>query len=149
MNIDLLSKPDGETGSFSDQGVARPDDPLEDKAEWVRRLRGYADQVGGIATMIESGADCRSLLPHLIAVQAALGEVADWVVRHHLAVCLGILKGNADRDAPARARSLAEILTLHQYCGKHYLRSSEDPYLPDEAQAREIRRPRSKPVYFP
>lgn len=118
MNNDFLFKSNSETGSFQVERLARPSDLLDDKAEWVRWLRCTACHVHAIATMIESGADCQSVLQQIIAVQAALGEVTGLLVRRHLTVCLGELKGNANIDARTREQYLAEILSLYQRCGK-------------------------------
>lgn len=101
--------------SHSGNELEMPNDPLEDKTEWVRRLHCAEGHLRGITTMIERGADCQSIVHQILAVQSALREINGLVVKHHLTVCLAEQLQNADE--PASAPCLAEVISLYQLLG--------------------------------
>ena len=103
MNEGILFKSDRETAV------------QEGRAEWVRRLHCAEGHVRGIATMIERGADCQSVICQILAVQAALRQVNGLVVKHHLTACLA--EHLQSTDAPAREHCLAEVVSLYQLLG--------------------------------
>ncbi len=115
MNDDILFKSNSETVLFQGEGIARLGNPLEDKAEWVRRLRCTTGQVHGIATMIERGAGGPSVVQQIITVQAALRQVTGLLVRHHVRACLDECLQN--QDVMVREHCLADVICLYQLLG--------------------------------
>lgn len=101
--------------SHSGNELEMPNDPLEDKTEWVRRLHCAEGHLRGITTMIEHGADCRSIVHQILAVQSALREINGLLVKHHLTVCLDECLQNP--DANVREHCLAEVISLYQLRG--------------------------------
>lgn len=101
--------------SHSGNELEMPNDPLEDKTEWVRRLHCAEGHLRGITTMIERGADCQSIVHQILAVQSALREINGLVVKHHLTVCLAEQLQNS--NANVRAPCLAEVISLYQLLG--------------------------------
>lgn len=87
------------------------------KTELLGRLRCAEGHLRGIVAMIEGGADCRSVIHQIGAVQGALREVNRLIVTHHLTACLGELLDNTDLDPAAREHYLAEVVSLYELCG--------------------------------
>lgn len=67
--------------------------------------------------MIEGGADCRSVVHQIGAVQGALRKVNRSIVTHYLTACLSELLANTDQDPAARERCLAEVMSLYELSG--------------------------------
>jgi len=83
----------------------------------VRRLYCAEGHLRGITAMIEGGADCRSVVHQIWAVQGALREVNRLIVTHHLTACLSELLANTDLDPAAREHYLAEVMSLYELSG--------------------------------
>jgi DNA-binding FrmR family transcriptional regulator len=92
-------------------------DSPERKADLLRRLRCAAGHVRGIATMIERGADCQSVVHQTLAVQAALCEINSLMLKQHFTVCLDEHLLSKTADVTSRERFLAEVVSLHQLLG--------------------------------
>lgn len=86
-----------------------------DKADLVRRLCCVEDCLQGITALVERGADCQSVLLQIVAVQAALHQVTNLLVKHHLCACLEECLQNP--DVIIREHCLAEIISLYQLRG--------------------------------
>lgn len=85
------------------------------KIDLMRRFHCAEGHLRGITTMIERGADCRSIVHQILAVQSALREINGRVVKHHLTVCLGEQLQNP--DVSVREHCLAEVISLYQFLG--------------------------------
>ena len=90
---------------------------LENKVELVRRLHCAEGHLRGIATMVERGADCRSLVCQILAVQAALRKINSLIVKYHLTLCLRDHWSETGPDATGREYWLAEVISLYQLLG--------------------------------
>ena len=88
---------------------------FDGKIDLVRRFHCAEGHLHGITTMIERGADCRSIIHQILAVQSALREINGLVVKYHLTVCLAEQLQNADETA--REHCLAEVISLYQLLG--------------------------------
>jgi DNA-binding FrmR family transcriptional regulator len=87
------------------------------QTELVRRLHCAEGHLRGIVAMIEGGADCRSVVHQIGAVQGALREVNRLIVSHHLTVCLSELLANTDLDPATHEHYLAEVMSLYELFG--------------------------------
>ncbi len=97
--------------------LTRKHDPLDFRADLVRRLRCAEGHLRAIAGMIETDADCQAVLQQMVAVQGALREVNRRLVKHYLDDCLPADLQAAD---PAlRERALEEVVTLYELIGDH------------------------------
>lgn len=92
-------------------------DRSENKTELVRRLRCAEGHLRAITAMIEGGADYRSVVHQIRAVQGALREINGLIVTHHLTVCLSQLLNNTDLDPAAHEHYLAEVMSLYELFG--------------------------------
>lgn len=90
------------------------DDWSGSKTELLGRLRCAEGHLQGIMAMVEGGADCRSVVHQIGAVQGALREVNRLIVTHHLTACLSQLLANTDQNPAARERCLAEVMSLYR-----------------------------------
>jgi len=90
---------------------------LQTRGSLVRRLRSAAGHLGGVAGMVEDGADCESVLRQVLAVQAALREVNRLMIRHHLGECLQQELTAVTMDNSAGERWMAEIVNLYKLVG--------------------------------
>ena len=98
-----------------------PLEPVDYRADLVRRLRCVEGHVHGIAAtlalrasacVVERGEDCESIVRQTLAVQAALREVKRLILKRHLAVCLREHWQTA--EAAGREPGLAEVVALYQ-----------------------------------
>ena len=89
----------------------RKPDPLDFRADLVRRLRCAEGHLHGIAAMVERGDECERLIRQLLAVQGALREINRLLLKHHLEVCLHEqLQGP---DIAIREKCLDEVVSLY------------------------------------
>jgi DNA-binding FrmR family transcriptional regulator len=92
-------------------------DPLDFRADLVRRLRCAEGHLRAIAGMIETDADCQAVLQQMVAVQGALREVNRRLVKHYLEDCLPTdLQAS---DAALREHALEDVVALYQLMGGH------------------------------
>ena len=89
-------------------------DPGELQANLVRRLRSAAGHLQAVASMVERGADCESVLHQVLGVQAALREINRLMLRHHLDECLQRELVAVPLDAAAGERWAARIISLYK-----------------------------------
>ena len=89
-------------------------DPDELQTNLVRRLRTSAGHLQGVASMVERGADCESVLHQVLAVQAALREINRLMLRHHLHECLQRELVTVSLDAAAGERWVARVISLYE-----------------------------------
>jgi DNA-binding FrmR family transcriptional regulator len=103
-------------------------DPASDDLQGniLRRLRSAAGHLNGITGMIESSADCESILSQVLAVQAALREINRLLLRHHLDACLRPELAGVTMDRAAGERWMAEIVALYGLQQRSYARF--DPF---------------------
>ena len=96
--------------------LTRKHDPLDFRADLVRRLRCAEGHLRAVAGMIETDADCQAVLQQMVAVQGALCEVNRRLVKHYLDDCL---PGDLQAAEPAlRGRALEEVVALYELiCG--------------------------------
>ncbi len=84
------------------------------QANLVQRLRSAEGHLHGVAGMVERGDDCECVLRQIMAVQAALRQVNQLMLRHHLAECLGQELPAAVSDPAASERWVAEVISLYE-----------------------------------
>ncbi|MDA8216619.1 MAG: metal-sensitive transcriptional regulator [Dehalococcoidales bacterium] len=77
------------------------DNPLE--KDTVQRLRRIEGQIKGIQRMIEEKRECEDVMTQMMAVRAALDQVAKQVVVAHIDECLSTLPPDRARTAIGRA----------------------------------------------
>ena len=97
--------------------LTRKHDPLEFKADLVRRLRCAEGQLRAIAGMVETDADGQTILQQMLAVQGALREVNRRLVKQYLNDCLPA--GLQAADPALRERALEETVALYELIGGH------------------------------
>lgn len=88
------------------------DDELTFKVDLTRRLHCAEGHLRGIVIMVEQGADCKSIVHQVLAVQGALREVNRLIVNQHLDVCLR--EHLREADIAAREKCLDEVMSLYQ-----------------------------------
>lgn len=91
------------------------DELLPFQTDLTDRLRCAGGHLQGIATMVERGADCGSLIHQILAVQGALREANRLLLKHHLEVCL-----RAQLEASeiaARKKCFGEVVSLYNMLG--------------------------------
>ncbi len=77
------------------------------KTEAINRLRSIAGHVRGIERMLEEDTYCIDVMKQVLAVQAALGRLNEFILETHLNTCvIDAIKGS---DPQARERVLDEI----------------------------------------
>ncbi len=87
-----------------------------DKTEAVNRLRSIAGHVRGIERMIEEDTYCIDVMKQVIAAQAALAKLNEFILQEHLNSCvISAVKGD---DAQARDRVLGEIAEVFEMTRK-------------------------------
>ncbi|MHB1415804.1 MAG: metal-sensitive transcriptional regulator [Chloroflexota bacterium] len=77
------------------------DNPME--KDTVQRLRRIEGQIKGIQRMIEEKRECEDVMTQMMAVRAALDQVAKQVVVAHIDECLSTLPPDRARTAIGRA----------------------------------------------
>ncbi len=86
------------------------------KTEAINRLRSIAGHVRGIERMLEDDTYCIDVMKQVIAVQAALGKLNEFILQSHLNTCvIAAVKGN---DPQARDRVLSEITDVFEMTRK-------------------------------
>jgi len=63
-------------------------DPIDPKADLLKRLRRIEGQVRGVARMVEDDRDCREVLQQLSAIRAAANQVSLLMARTYACQCL-------------------------------------------------------------
>jgi DNA-binding FrmR family transcriptional regulator len=89
---------------------------MRNKTEAVNRLRSVAGHVRGIERMLEEDAYCIDVMRQVLAVQAALGKLNEFILEHHLNTC--VIDAIRSDDARARERVLGEITDAFQMTRK-------------------------------
>jgi DNA-binding FrmR family transcriptional regulator len=89
---------------------------MRNKTEAVNRLRSIAGHVRGIERMLEEDAYCIDVMHQVLAVQAALGKLNEFILEHHLNTC--VIDAIRSDDAQARERVLGEITDAFQMTRK-------------------------------
>ena len=84
------------------------------QANLMQRLRSAEGHLRDVSGMVESGADCESVMRQVLAVQGALREISQLMLRHHLAECLGQKLPGATIDPAAGGQWVAEIVNLYE-----------------------------------
>jgi len=86
------------------------------KTEAINRLRSIAGHVRGIERMLEDDTYCIDVMKQVIAVQAALGKLNEFILQSHLNTCvIAAVKGD---DPQARERVLSEITDVFEMTRK-------------------------------
>lgn len=86
------------------------------KTEAINRLRSIAGHVRGIERMLEDDTYCIDVMKQVIAVQAALGKLNEFILQSHLNTCvIAVVKGD---DPQARDRVLSEITDVFEMTRK-------------------------------
>lgn len=77
------------------------------KTEAINRLRSIAGHVRGIERMLEEDTYCIDVMKQVLAVQAALGRLNEFILENHLNTC--VIDAIKSGDPQARERVLDEI----------------------------------------
>ncbi len=77
------------------------------KTEAINRLRSIAGHVHGIERMLEEDTYCIDVMKQVLAVQAALGRLNEFILENHLNTC--VIDAIKSGDPQARERVLDEI----------------------------------------
>lgn len=77
------------------------------KTEAINRLRSIAGHVRGIERMLEEDTYCIDVMKQVLAVQAALGRLNEFILETHLNTC--VIDAIKSGDPQARERVLDEI----------------------------------------
>lgn len=80
---------------------------LRAKTEAINRLRSIAGHVRGIERMLEEDTYCIDVMKQVLAVQAALGRLNEFILENHLNTC--VIDAIKSGDPQARERVLDEI----------------------------------------
>ena len=83
------------------------------QANLMQRLRSAEGHLHGVTGMVEGGGDCECVMRQVLAVQAALREINQLMLRHHLAECLAQKLHAATIDPAAGEQWVAEIVSLY------------------------------------
>ena len=74
------------------------------------RLSRIEGQTRGIRKMVEGGRYCVDVLDQIAAVRAALGAVAQVVIRNHIGICVTSALASPDRhDREEKINELVEL----------------------------------------
>jgi len=74
-------------------------DPVDPKADLLKRLRRIEGQVRGVARMVEEDRDCREVLQQLSAIRAAANQVSLLMARTYACQCLTDTQESSDPEA--------------------------------------------------
>lgn len=77
------------------------------KTEAINRLRSIAGHVRGIERMLEEDTYCIDVMKQVLAAQAALGRLNEFILENHLNTC--VIDAIKSGDPQARERVLDEI----------------------------------------
>lgn len=77
------------------------------KTEAINRLRSIAGHVRGIERMLEEDTYCIEVMKQVLAAQAALGRLNEFILENHLNTC--VIDAIKSGDPQARERVLDEI----------------------------------------
>lgn len=86
------------------------------KTEAINRLRSIAGHVRGIERMLEEDTYCIDVMKQVLAVQAALGRLNEFILENHLNTC--VIDAIKSGDPQARERVLDEIADVFQMTRK-------------------------------
>jgi DNA-binding FrmR family transcriptional regulator len=83
-------------------------------ADRLRRLSAAEGHLRGIASMLERGAGCESVVHPVCAVQAASRQAARRSARHHLGHCVRQRLSAGSGDENAREQRLSEVAARYR-----------------------------------